>query len=233
MVSPNSSQLGARVQRVQPMPPADVEQETEIAAMDDDGRRWTVVAVAIAALLQIYNILACGRATAAWVCPRRAETSAPESAAQQQPRTTCRPLARTEHVNPDSGTEETPTTPPTEEPAPHATPQRTNPLLRARQTPVWQILKPNICEGVLSAMHRWRLLVIRTIQDAEHTLQETEYKHRQGCTHICTHRDTHATKTLLVVCACFMYVCVCEETALWQDNAGVSYGVSMVTACPG
>jgi len=38
---------------------------------------------------------------------------------------------------------------------------------------------------------------------------------------------------MLVVCACFMCVCVCEETALWQDNAGVSYGVSMVTACPG
>ena len=65
--SPNGHcpQLKAREERIQPMPPADVEHETGMEAMDDDGNEWTVAAVAVAALLQIYNILACGRATAA------------------------------------------------------------------------------------------------------------------------------------------------------------------------
>ena len=208
MIPPNCSQLVARAKRVPTMPLDEPEQKTDMAAMDDDVTWWTIGAVAFAALLQIYNVLACGRTTASWVCPRRAENSSVENAAQPQPRTPCRPLARSEHMNSEPGTQETPTRATPGDSSLNATLPGTNRLQLAHQTPIWQILKPNICAGVLSAMHRWRLLVIRTIQDAEHTRETTEYIQRQACTHMCPHRERDDTKTMLVVCACFMCVCV-------------------------
>ena len=92
--------LLAREKKVQNPPLPLLEHKTDMAAMEDEMPWRTVIAVALAALLQIYNVLACGRATATWVCPRRTETSLPENAARQQPRTPCRPLARSEHRAP-------------------------------------------------------------------------------------------------------------------------------------
>lgn len=214
------------------MLPAVVEEQTDMAAMDDDVTWWTVVTIAVAALLQIYNVLACGRTTAAWVCPRRVETRSPENTTQQQPRTPCPPLTRTEHMTSDTGTGRTPTRSPAGGTAWDATMQEPRKVRLARQAPVWQILKRNMCAGVLSAMHRWRLLMIRTIQDAAQTLEETEYIQRQGCTHVCTHTEVDDNKIALVVCSCFMSVCVCEETDVWQDTSSGDLGCFYSNSMP-
>ena len=162
------------------MLPTVVEQTTDMEAMDDDVTWWTLVAIAVAALLQIYNIVACARTTAAWVCPRREHHRDEENTTRHQPTTTSPPLATTENRTSEMETEGAEPRSPVREPASGATMQARDRVRLARREPEWQIMKRNACAGVLSAMIRWRLLAIRTIQDAEHTINDTEYIQREG-----------------------------------------------------